>query len=107
MRYSFAILLLTFPAINAYGQEFLEEDSAYIYAVGVGKTQSSADEEAILSFSRTLQTKVTSTVTFDAIDRNGVVEKPASNNSVLDNSVSNKNLKQLVRLAGDIYTFYR
>ena len=71
---SFAILLLTFPAINAYGQQFLENDNSYIYAVGVGKTQSSADEEAILSFSRTLQTKVTSIVTFDAIDRHGEVE---------------------------------
>lgn len=107
MRYPFVILLLTFPAINAYGQEFLENDSVYIYATGVGKTQSSADEEAILSFSRTLQTKVTSTVTFDAIDRNGVVEKTASKNIVLDNSVIAKNVKQIVRLDGDIYTVYR
>lgn len=104
---SFAILLLTFPAINAYGQQFLENDNSYIYAVGVGKTQSSADEEAILSFSRTLQTKVTSIVTFDAIERNGEVEKTATKNIVLDNSVIAKNVKQLVRLDGDVYTVYR
>lgn len=104
---SFAILLLTFPAINAYGQQFLENGGSYIYAVGVGKTQSSADEEAILSFSRTLQTKVTSIVTFDAIDRNGEVEKTATKNVVLDNSVIAKNVKQLVKLDGDIYTVYR
>lgn len=104
---SFTILLLTFPAINAYGQQFLENDNSYIYAVGVGKTQSSADEEAILSFSRTLQTKVTSIVTFDAIERNGEVEKTATKNIVLDNSVIAKNVKQLVRLDGDVYTVYR
>ena len=45
---SFAILLLTFPAINAYGQQFLENGGSYIYAVGGGKTKGSRDEEAIL-----------------------------------------------------------
>ena len=56
---------------------------------------------------RTLQTKVTSIVTFDAIDRNGEVEKTTTKNIVLDNSVIAKNVKQLVRLDGDVYTVYR
>ena len=94
---SFAIILMTLPAFNAYGQDFLREDDSYIYGIGVADTQSQADEEALLSFSRKLQTKVTSVVTYNVSEEDGNVEESFQKSIKIDNSVIINNVEQIVR----------
>ena len=104
---SFAIILMTLPAFNAYGQDFLREDDSYIYGIGVADTQSQADEEALLSFSRKLQTKVTSVVTYNVSEEDGNVEESFQKSIKIDNSVIINNVEQIVRFENGCYTVYR
>ena len=104
---SFAIILMTLPAFNAYGQDFLMVDDSYIYGIGVADTQSRADEEALLSFSRKLQTKVTSVVTYNVSEQDGNVEESFQKNIKIDNSVIVNNVEQIVLFENGYYTVYR
>lgn len=104
-RFKLLLVLLCLSVVS-YGQDFLNNED-YLYAKGMGATQEEADNAALVSFSKTLQSRITSRTEYAISEENGDITRSFSKNISIDNSMVGKNIEQYVEFENGIYTVYR
>lgn len=101
-----SFVLTVFISVGIYGQEFLN-NSSYIYAMGVGKTQQEADNEALIAFAKSIQTKINSVTRYSVSDDGENIVKNYSKDVQMEIAAIFENTEIYVDFNNGVYTVYR
>lgn len=106
MRSLISFVLAILIPICIYGQEFLN-NSSYIYAMGVGKTQQEADNEALIAFAKSIQTKINSVTRYSVSDDGENIVKNYSKDVQMEIAAIFEDTGIYADLNDGVYTVYR